>query len=154
MIWVNKDLKYSASFHDSIWKVRNYINSSFAEISALAVGKHDCSSISDGVFAIVSEYETRDNGILESHKKYVDLQMMLKGQERFEVSDISVLEVSEKYNEENDIMFWDGGIQADICLNEGNIIIFLPNEAHTPGLSINNEKCQVKKVVFKIPYAE
>ncbi len=152
MIWVKKDLGYSEKFHESIWKLRNYIKNYYQEIKEMNVGKYDYSHVSDGVVLMISEYETKDTARLESHKKYVDLQMLLKGQEIVLVSDISTLNEIEAYNEEKDIIFWEGQTQCSMLLEEGNMIILLPNEGHAPCLNPASGKCLVKKAVFKIPY--
>ncbi len=152
MIWAKKDLGYSEKFHESIWKIRNYIKNSYEEMKALSNGKHDYSHISDGTTLIINEYETKDDSPLESHKKYVDIQMVLSGQELILISDISVLSVSEEYDEDRDVMFWKGETQCSLLLEEGNMVILLPNEAHAPSVSPPSGKCNVKKAVFKVPY--
>lgn len=104
----------------------------------------------DAVWANVQEYETKDDAKYETHRKYIDIQYMIRGQEFVGVSDKSNCITCEKYDAETDLEFLDikTGEEYQV-LNEGEFLVFFPNDAHKP--SINpNEKLKVKKVVVKV----
>ena len=108
---------------------------------------------SDGCYGIVSSYETkpRDDKEYESHRKYIDVQMLLKGSEYIEVAPITSLTVTKDYSEENDVMFFSNAVKGDnIVLESMNPVILLPETGHMPGV-INKEAETVKKIVFKVP---
>ena len=72
------------------------------DFSSLALGKHEI--LGDDVYAMVFEYETKEVDInkLEAHKKYIDIQYVIRGEEHVEVSILEEQKVFEKYNEDSD----------------------------------------------------
>lgn len=62
------------------------------------------------VYALVQQYETRnrDQGKWEAHKKYIDVQYVANGFERMGYANNQEMELSVNYNEETDIMFFEG----------------------------------------------
>ncbi len=104
----------------------------------------------DDVWANVQEYETKENAKYETHRKYIDIQYMIKGKEFVGVTDKSNCTTCEEYNSETDLEFMDINTQEDYqVLNEGDFLVFYPTDAHKP--SINpNEKLKVKKVIVKV----
>lgn len=86
----------------------------------------------------------------EAHKKYIDLQMLLKGEEDLEYRMAGGLDILEDYNEERDIMFFKNkDTNSDIVhLIPYKFALIFPHEAHKP--QIKTKSCPVKKVVVKI----
>ena len=99
----------------------------------------------------MSEYETKnpEDALFESHKKYIDLQYVILGEELIGLTNDQSIEVSQPYSEEKDIMFYnfDGGkmLQA----STGNYFIFFPEDIHRPSIK-TSKKSKVKKLVMKI----
>lgn len=110
--------------------------------------------ISDSVYANIEEYNTKKfaDAKFESHKKYIDIQFLLSGNERIFYSDIHILHEDIKYDPDRDIMFYKENIEKfnNILLDGSNFIMLYPHEAHAPQVSIGNKPEQVKKVVVKI----
>jgi YhcH/YjgK/YiaL family protein len=108
----------------------------------------------DEIFANVESYETRmpEEAVLETHRKYVDIQAVLKGGERLECFARDGLEIERPYDEFKDAEFYKrttpGPTRVD--LTPGSFITFFPHDAHMPGLVIGQESKVVKKVVIKI----
>ncbi|MBW1887599.1 MAG: YhcH/YjgK/YiaL family protein [Deltaproteobacteria bacterium] len=106
----------------------------------------------DNVFAIVMSYLTKahEEAVLESHEKYCDIQVSLKGAEGIEYFDREQLEVTSEYNSERDVTFYEySGNPTNIMENEvGYFSFFQPHDAHMPQLSCGTES--VLKVVVKI----
>ena len=104
----------------------------------------------DKVWANVQEYETKEDAKYETHRKYIDIQYMIKGREFVGVTDKSNCITCEEYNSDTDLEFMDITEKEDYqVLNEGDFLVFFPTDAHKP--SINpNEKLKVKKVVVKV----
>lgn len=106
----------------------------------------------DDLFYIVQHYTTKpmDQGRFESHKKYIDIQALLAGQETLAWSPITGLEVVEPYDEAKDIMFYRvGTILAQTRLEPGLFCLLYPQDAHLPSCQVACP-APVHKVVFKI----
>lgn len=115
----------------------------------LACGVHE---INPRVKAIVSEYETKlvnENGY-EAHKKYIDIQYMLKGEEKNFCLPIEKLRETKPYKEEIDAAFYEAGIPAqELILGDGYFAIYWPKDGHMPGLRIT-ASIKVVKIILKI----
>lgn len=108
--------------------------------------------VDDDIYYMVQEYETKypHEARYEAHQKYVDVQYILKGEERMEFAETSDLEVDEAYNSENDAVFLKDPKVVDACIVEaGDYRIFYPEDAHKPGLCVEKPS-KVKKIVAKI----
>ena len=106
------------------------------------------------IFAIVMSYETRshETAVLESHRKYIDIQTAIVASEGIEWFPASSLDVLIPYNEKKDVEFY---IRPKICpsrvdIYPGTFAMLFPHDAHMPQLIVNNSPSIVKKVVVKI----
>ena len=108
--------------------------------------------ISPRVKAIVSEYETKVNNEVgyEAHRKNIDIQYLLKGEERVACLPVEKLKETKPYSEEKDAAFFTASIQPiEMTLGGGYFAIFFPQDGHMPQLSVDKPK-MVKKVVVKV----
>ncbi|MBM4029003.1 MAG: DUF386 domain-containing protein [Planctomycetes bacterium] len=106
----------------------------------------------DDLFYIVQHYTTRpvDQARFESHKKYIDIQALLAGEEILGYAPTAGLEVGVPYDEAKDIMFHRVGTIATWARLEPGVFCFLfPHDAHLPSCQITGP-AEVHKVVFKI----
>jgi len=121
------------------------------DAGSLALGKHEIGT--GGAYAIVEEYQTRDAsaGTLECHRKYIDIQYVMRGSERIGVCGKDRCRAREReYDEAKDLQMLEG--EADfITLGPGCFAVFLPQDAHLPGLRHENKNEKVRKVVVKVP---
>lgn len=105
----------------------------------------------DDVYAIVNnDYKLKaiDNTRYEAHKKYIDIQYIIKGTEKFGVQDVAGLKENTKYDETKDIAFFDGKDGNLITLSEKQFIIIYPHEAHLPACKDNKE--QTSRIIIKV----
>jgi YhcH/YjgK/YiaL family protein len=118
------------------------------DFSKISAGKYEIDG--DAVFAMVSEYETKEvkDGRLESHRKYLDVQYAAKGNELIGYVPFKNQKPTIEYNETNDIMFYLEE-NSFVKLEEGMFAIFFPSDIHMPGIKINTSE-KVKKVVVKV----
>lgn len=118
------------------------------KLGLLSPGKYEIDG--DNIFALVQTYETKelDSKDYEVHKKYIDLQFMLKGEENMGFTQISNLIIKNPYNEETDAMLMTGD-KILYQLREGEFFIFFPEEPHMPGI-MKAERKEVTKIVIKI----
>lgn len=116
----------------------------------LAVGTYQVTS---RVKAIVSEYETKVKNEVgfEAHRKNIDIQYLLKGEERIACYPVEKLTVTEPYDEEKDAAFYSAeGIKAqELTMGDGYFAVFYPQDAHMPQLCVD-KPMMVKKVVIKV----
>lgn len=118
------------------------------DFSSMENGKYEI--LKDKVFAIVQDYNTKPENIakFEAHRKYIDIQYIIKGHEKIGVAQIEGYTAIGDYDEEKDIIFFDGKANDFITMKEGDFAIFFPQDLHMPSVAIN-ESSYVKKVVVK-----
>lgn len=112
--------------------------------------------INPRVKAIVSEYETKAKNEYgyEAHKKYIDIQFTLKGQERVACLPIVRMKEEKPYSEEKDAAFFSTSVfPQEMVIGDKYFAIFFPQDGHMPQLC-KDEPQMVKKVVVKILITE
>jgi len=116
---------------------------------SIANGRHVVEK--NGIFLNVSEYTTCpfESGKWEAHKQYLDFQIVLEGREKIYVSDISKMKKGE-YNPEKDYLLCNGEAESSYVLDKNTGILLMPEDAHMPGIYLDNKASVVKKAVFKI----
>lgn len=108
----------------------------------------------DDIFALVMSYQTRppQTAVLETHQKYVDIQVVLVGGEAIEWFPRKGLIVDTPYNEAKEAQFYKrtcpGPVRMDLL--PGTFAVFFPQDAHMPALMLNDTPQLIKKVVVKI----
>ena len=106
------------------------------------------------MFAGIDVYptKTRETAKLETHRKYVDIQVLLSGEEAIDVYPKSSLTVNEPYDAGRDAEFYRVPDAAPVraVLTPGRFLVFLPDDAHMPCLSVGSTPVDVKKVVIKV----
>jgi YhcH/YjgK/YiaL family protein len=117
------------------------------DLEAIPSGKHDIDD--DTIFALVQEYQTKPLAEckLESHKKYIDIQYVIRGEEFMGVTtknNQKILEV----NEEKDYTFYEGSTSL-VRVSKGMFTIFFPDDLHQPCVQTESVS-EVKKVVIKV----
>lgn len=116
----------------------------------VACGRYD---VDDELYYMVQEYETKypEQARYEAHEKYVDIQYIVKGIERMEFAETSKLKVTESYDSEKDVKFLEEPKVIDASIVEaGDYRIFYPEDAHRPGLCVDNKPAKVKKILAKV----
>ena len=65
--------------------------------------------LENGIFANIDKYTTKlfENCKFEAHKKYIDIQILTTGTERLDYINIEGLAVSEEYDQNRDVMFFE-----------------------------------------------
>lgn len=109
--------------------------------------------IDDEAYANIDVYETKEYDICfpEAHKRYIDIQMLLSGEERLDFANISELSIKDDYDEERDIMFFHNPEKMNtFYLKKGYFALLYPTDAHKPQMKSSENSQTVKKVVVKI----
>jgi biofilm protein TabA len=123
-------------------------------LKALAIGASEKVELSGGAFAIEQVYQTklRAEGFFESHRKYIDVQVIVEGSELMEVEDISRLGVDEPYLEERDLIKYGYTSSAsELIMRSGDVALFFPVDGHMPSLQLDGRSGLVRKTVVKVP---
>ena len=114
-----------------------------------ACGKHGIDG--DKVFAFVNEYAPlpRQDKKLENHHTYIDIQIVVEGEEELDVCYTDAA-ADVPYSSENDIEFVnDAADISTFVMKPGYFLVLFPDEWHKPGILRGN--CQkVRKIVAKI----
>lgn len=104
----------------------------------------------DKIFANVQEYETKVDAKYETHQKYIDIQYMIKGKELVGVCEKSDCETYTEYDKSTDLEFMTCKTKEHYEeLNEGEFLVFFPQDAHKPSI-MSEIPHTVKKVIVKI----
>ena len=105
------------------------------------------------VYANVERYETKslEDAVTESHRKYIDIQLVLQGEEIIRVNNIADLIVKQEYDAERDVIFYETPSQnnEEVVLQAGMFCLLFPQDAHSPQIAVKTPQ-SVKKVVVKI----
>ena len=109
-----------------------------------------------GIFALEQIFETKEikDCFYESHKKYIDIQIMLEGSETMQLFDVSNSHANcLSYDERTDFCIYDvnSEIVTNLLMTSGDTYVFFPNDGHL-GMLKSDVKKFVKKTVIKVPY--
>ncbi len=128
-----------------------------ARIAAMAAGTVERIELGGGVFAMEQVYhaKARPEGFFESHRKYIDVQVIVDGVELMEVEDIARLRVTQDYDAEKDFMKYaiDVPDAAKLIVRAGEATLFFPTDGHMPSLRVDGRPTLVRKTVVKVPVA-
>lgn len=113
-------------------------------------GKHEIDG--DALFASVQAYNTlTEDGKMEAHEKYVDIQFIVSGKETMYVNDIEKSELTDAYREDWDAAFYKVDENASqLTLTPGCFVVLLPNDAHRPCVAFGGVSEPVQKIVMKV----
>ena len=135
---INKNLDKAIDFIVE----RKYLNASYGK------------NIIDGdavYFNCPEKPMTRENTDLELeyHKKYIDIHIVLEGEEIITYTPFEDCIEIQNYNIEGDYGLVKGKAQAELILNGKNFLLFFPEEPHLALLKVNTPK-EIKKIIFKV----
>lgn len=97
-------------------------------------------------FSYVADGQPGD--FFETHRKYLDIHLVLENTEDMAVSSVKSATVSQPYNKEKDIELYEGKAEQLIHLKSGECLITFPEDLHQPKVRVND--LPLKKVVFKV----
>uniref|UniRef100_UPI0032172F64 YhcH/YjgK/YiaL family protein n=1 Tax=uncultured Draconibacterium sp. TaxID=1573823 RepID=UPI0032172F64 len=103
------------------------------------------------LFIAIDEYQSKDKSQTkyEAHKKYIDIQYIISGEEQIGLCTRNKASVSEGYNPETDLEFFKYDEGEYIKVTPANFVIFFPDDLHRPCIKLN-QSVAVKKMVVKL----
>ena len=117
------------------------------DFSKVELGRYELQG--DDIFYMVQSYETDpDKTISEAHKKYIDIQFMVDGEEIIGVAPISCEKTETEAKPENDVWFYDCKTEP-LTLFKNSFMVLYPNDLHCPGVAANGA-ITCHKVVVKV----
>ncbi len=117
------------------------------DFSQMELGRYELDG--DNIFYMVQTYDTDPNKtISEAHKKYIDIQFMVDGEEIIGVAPISCEKDETEAKPENDVWFYECKTEP-LTLFKGSFMVLYPNDLHCPGVAVENAKT-CRKVVVKV----
>ena len=130
---------------------------------ALVYARDVAAGVADGrieidgerLYASVASYETgsREERRYEAHRRYIDVQVLLAGEETIDVALERDLPVLEAYDEQRDVMFLKPPAHAaSLPMRPGRFAVFFPHDVHRPGCHLK-DKHKVRKIVMKVAVA-
>jgi biofilm protein TabA len=125
-------------------------------LQAIATGETGRVELGDGVFALEQAYIAKPpaEGRWEAHHVYIDVQVIVSGDELMEVTDVSRLTVDEDFTPAKDLLFFKACAGGSVLrMRAGELAVFYPVDAHKPSLASGEPAALVRKTVVKVPVA-
>jgi len=118
------------------------------DLAALPLGRTDIEG--DDVYVMISEAETRapEHVKFEAHRRYIDIQLVVRGQESIGYAPVTSLVTAEPYDATKDIEFFSVPQEsAALALRAGDFVVFAPGDGHRPSLHLEGPHVSRKAVV-------
>ena len=102
----------------------------------------------DKLYVTRFTYETlpREETFFEAHKWYLDVHLMVQGEERVELASPGGLTL---FEHQGDFYAYRGEAEQSLVLRPGSFLVVFPEDAHRIKIQVNGPET-VSKVVFKV----
>ena len=116
------------------------------DLEALPLGRTEIDG--DNVFLNKMEAQTlpASEKFFEMHKRYMDIQIDIRGSECIETGEIRGFECAD-FSEEKDVGFGDCRTVAFCVLTPGCFTVCMAGEPHKPGIAVEDDRNLVKCVL-------
>jgi YhcH/YjgK/YiaL family protein len=133
------------ALHPLFQRAFDYIRDT--DLFALEPGRYKIAG--DDLIAIVEKVtaKTKDMAKLEAHRKYIDIQLVLEGNETMGWKPLAdCLNPISEHSLEKDIRFFHDAPVSYVPVPPDHFCIFFPEDAHAPLVGTGT----IRKVIFKI----
>lgn len=145
---------------DTFKNIGLYCKEGDALYKAIVWARDFDAAISDGVhevegkdiFAKIASYETQPVELrkFENHKDYIDVQVIVSGEERMDVSLEQNLETLGRYDEAEDVAkLKTPETYSLLAMKPGMFAVFFPQDAHRPNCNLNGVS-KNRKICMKV----
>ena len=116
------------------------------DLRSLSNGRHDIEG--DDLYIIIAEDNVgNERRKLETHKKYIDIQLPIDGTFPIEWHDVdSCKNISTEYDNERDVQFYNDPPLFTMHLGADMFAVLFPEDAHAPQPPVTS----VKKAIVKV----
>ncbi|HJX62952.1 MAG TPA: YhcH/YjgK/YiaL family protein [Polyangia bacterium] len=119
------------------------------DLAALPVGRQPLGASGCTVIVAESAPKTKQVALLEGHRAFIDIQVMLAGEEL--IGYVPRVRCSEKSNDvANDFQELQGTAEY-LTLRPGCFAIYFPEDGHHPGIGTGANPGPIRKIVIKVP---
>jgi YhcH/YjgK/YiaL family protein len=141
-----KNAEFYSGISENICTALDFIKNN--DLSKYENGRYEIDG--DKIYVLVQDYQTKpiSEGRLEAHRKYIDIQYIIRGCERMGYAALDGVQPSTEYDEVKDLIFYEG-CGDFVTAKQGDFLVFAPQDAHMPGI-MAEKSSYVKKAVFKI----
>lgn len=115
------------------------------DFSATELGKY---TLTDDIYYMVQEYDTKPKTVSEVHEQYIDIQLIVSGEEIIGVAPIECEKQLVDAKPEKDVWHYTCDTQA-MTLHAGEFMVLYPSDIHMPGATLG-DPVAVRKVVVKV----
>lgn len=133
------------ALHPLFRRVFDYIRDT--DLFAVAPGRYNI--VGDDLIAIVEQVPAKTRGMakLEAHRKYIDIQLVLEGDETMGWKPLAdCLNPVSEHSMERDIRFFHDAPDSYVPVPPDHFCIFFPEDAHAPLVGSGS----IRKVIFKV----
>jgi len=118
------------ALHSAFAAAFDFLNS--AALPSLTPGRHDLDG--DRLFVLINHQDGRTHAgaRLEAHRRYIDIQLTLAGDEEIGWAPIAACEQRTVFDAARDIGFFDDRPRVWLPVPPGTFAIFFPEDAHAP----------------------
>lgn len=142
-------LKFYSSINPLLPVVCDYLATH--DLETLSEGWHPIADAGEEAYLMVATENCRpeQDADLEGHRKYIDIQICVKGQDRIGWRAVTDCDGSlSEYEPEDDLEFYDEKATQWIDLTPGLFVMLFPGDLHKPLIG----QGEVRKVVVKLLY--
>ena len=143
------ELALYAEMNEGFAKAFEMVKKIFAE--GIEDGKHIIDG--DKLYVNVMTYvpKSAELSCFEAHKKYVDIQVILEGEEIIGFESADELEITKEYAADGDCMLYALNDRYDgVRVKAGEFAIIFPEEPHAPGIAASDTPAKLRKAVVKV----
>ncbi|MEP6673624.1 MAG: YhcH/YjgK/YiaL family protein [Ferruginibacter sp.] len=136
------------------------INKTYWDKAFAFLKEHDLNTIAKGKYPIDAENVTAsvtfdsskdfEKTKWESHRKFIDLQYVIEGEEKIGLYPVAKATVIKEYDDKKDVANYEAPGKL-YSAKPGTFFLFFPSDAHRPNITPGGNK-PVKKIVIKIRY--
>lgn len=134
--------------------IRSFIQECMTLAGTVQKNSYTKSIYDENIFAIIQNVDLKDSseGIFESHKKYIDVHIIVEGAETIELMKSSADFLHYDSDESKDYYLYKSGSKHTDTriLSKNMLAVFMFDDLHKTGIHTNKVNKNVVKVVLKV----
>ena len=104
----------------------------------------------EDLYFFLQSYDSKPvNDTPEAHRKYIDIQFLIQGEEKIGVAPLEDMTEEVEAHPDRDLWLYHGPASASFVLEGDKFVVAFPGDAHAPCIAVDAPE-QVHKVVVKV----